>query len=181
MPFDIARMRCLVPALGDGRVHLEGSAGMLVPEQVASAVATAMRAPVSSPGGVFPASQRADSIVNAARRAVADLTGADPEGVVLGPSGAVLLRRLALALGDVWTLGDEVDVARWDEPTNQIPRVEAARGDGGVDRWGEVDIETCELPAWQYETLVTPRTKLVALTAASGTVGTRPEIGRAHV
>ncbi|WP_028851555.1 cysteine desulfurase-like protein [Thermocrispum municipale] len=176
MPFDIARIRGLMPALGDGWVHLEGSAGMLVPEQVASAVATAMRAPVSSPGGVFPASQRADSIVNAARRAVADLTGADPEGVVLGPSGAVLLRRLALALGDVWTLGDEVVVSRLDEPTNQIPWVEAARRVGGVVRWGEVDIETCELPAWQYETLVTPRTKLVALTAASGTVGTRPDV-----
>src|SRR5690606_8714817 len=86
MPFDIARIRGLMPAVGDGWVHLEGAAGMLVPEQVASAVATAMRAPVSSPGGVFPASQRADSIVAAARRAIADLTGADPEGVVLGPS-----------------------------------------------------------------------------------------------
>lgn len=176
MPFDIARIRGLVPALGDGWVHLEGAAGMLVPEQVASAVATAMRAPVSSPGGHFPASHRADSIVTAARRAVADLVGADPEGVVIGPSASVLLRRLSGALGDVWTIGDEVIVTRLDEPANQHPWMEAARRVGGVVRWGEIDIETCELPAWQYETLVTARTKLVAITAASGTVGTRPDV-----
>lgn len=176
MPFDIARIRGLVPALGDGWIHLEGAGGMLVPEQVASAVATAMRAPVSAPGGSFPASQRADSIVTAARRAVADLVGGDPDGVVLGPSASVLLSRLAGALGDSWTIGDEVIVSRLDDPANQFAWLEAARRVGGVVRWGEIDIETCELPAWQYETLVTARTKLVAVTAASGTVGTRPDV-----
>src|SRR5437764_11705061 len=73
MAFDVARIRGLFPALGDGWIHFDGPAGMLVPEQVASAVSTAMRAPVSGPGGAFPASQRAESIVTAARRAVADL------------------------------------------------------------------------------------------------------------
>ena len=43
-------------------------------------------------------------------------------------------------------------------------------------RWGEIDIETCELPAWQYENLVTRHTKVVAVTAASGSVGTRPDV-----
>lgn len=47
----------------------------------------------------------------------------------------------------------------------------------GADvRWGEIDIETCELPAWQYEELIGPRTKVVAVTAASGAVGTRPDV-----
>jgi selenocysteine lyase/cysteine desulfurase len=80
MSFDVARIRGLFPALGDGWVHLDGSAGMLVPEQVASAVSTCMRAPVSGPGGVFPASHRSESIVAAARRAVADLVGGEPAG-----------------------------------------------------------------------------------------------------
>lgn len=176
MPFDIARIRGLIPALGDGWTHLDGAAGMLVPEQVASAVATAMRAPVSGPGGVFPASHRAESIVAAARKAVADLVGADPAGVVLGPSAPVLVRRLAGVLSEDWTIGDEVVISRLDEPVNQEPWLRSARRAGGVVRWGEIDIETCELPAWQYENLVTARTKVVALTAASGTVGTRPDV-----
>ncbi|MGH3516885.1 MAG: cysteine desulfurase-like protein [Haloechinothrix sp.] len=176
MPFDVARIRGQFPALGDGWIHLDGAAGMLAPEQVASAVSTAMRAPVSSPGGKFPASQRAESIVAAARRAVADLVGADPSGVVLGSSASVLLRRLGNALTEKWTIGDEVVVSRLDEPGNQDPWLRAAQRIGAVVRWGEIDIETCELPAWQYENIVSARTKAVALTAASGTVGTRPDV-----
>ncbi|SFB01547.1 cysteine desulfurase family protein, VC1184 subfamily [Amycolatopsis marina] len=176
MAFDVARIRGLFPALGDGWIHFDGAGGMLVPEQVASAVSTAMRAPVSGPGGSFPASQRAESIVTAARRAVADLVGADPAGVVLGPSSSVLLRRLADVMSDRWTIGDEVVVSRLDEQANLAPWLQAAKRVGAVVRWGEIDIETCELPAWQYENLVSARTKAVAVTAASGSVGTRPDV-----
>jgi cysteine desulfurase family protein (TIGR01976 family) len=176
MAFDVARIRGLFPALGDGWIHFDGAAGMLVPEQVASAVSTAMRAPVSGPGGAFPASQRAESIVTAARRAVADLVGADPAGVVLGPSASVLLRRLVDAMSERWTIGDEVVVSRLDEQANLAPWRQAAKRAGAVVRWGEIDIETCELPAWQYENLISARTKAVTLTAASGSVGTRPDL-----
>lgn len=135
-----------------------------------------MRAPVSGPGGAFPASQRAESIVAAARRAVADLVGVSPEGVVLGPSASVLLSRLVDALSDRWTLGDEVVVSRLDEEANIAPWRRAAKRVGANVRWGEIDIETCELPAWQYENLVNARTKAVAVTCASGSVGTRPDV-----
>ncbi|QUG99567.1 cysteine desulfurase-like protein [Saccharopolyspora erythraea] len=176
MAFDVAAVRGLFPALGDGWVHLDAPAGMQVPEQVATAVSTALRAPVSGPGGIFPASQRAEAIVDAARRAIADLVGADPAGVVLGPSSAVLLQRLADALGDGWMIGDDVVVSRLDHPANVAPWQRAAQRSGGSVRFAEVDIETCELPAWQYKDLVTPRTKVVAITAASGAVGTRPDV-----
>ena len=178
MAFDVARVRGLFPALGDGWVHLDSPAGMQVPEQVATAVSTALRAPVSGPGGIFPASQRAEAIVDAARRAVADLVGADPGGVVLGPSSAVLLQRLADGLGDGWLLGDEVVVSRLDHPANVSPWQRAAQRSGGTVRWAEIDIETCELPAWQYDELVSARTKVVAITAASGAVGTRPDLAK---
>jgi cysteine desulfurase family protein (TIGR01976 family) len=176
MAFDVARIRGLFPALGDGWIHLDAPAAMQVPEQVATAVSTALRAPVSGPGGVFPASQRAEAIVDAARRAVADLVGSDPAGVVLGPNAAVLLQRLAEALGSGWVIGDEVAVSRLDHQANLAPWLRAAQRAGATVRWAEIDIETCELPAWQYESLISHRTKVVAVTAASGTVGTRPDV-----
>ncbi|EID54123.1 cysteine desulfurase-like protein [Saccharomonospora xinjiangensis] len=176
MAFDVARIRGLFPALGDGWIHFDGSAGMLVPEQVASVVATAMRAPVSGPGGVFPASQRAETIVAAARRAVADLAGAEPDAVVLGPNATVLLDRLVDALSETWTLGDEVVLSRLDEQANIAPWSRAMKRVGGKVRWGEIDIETCELPAWQYDDLVGSRTRAVSITYASGSVGTRPDV-----
>ncbi|MGH3796470.1 MAG: cysteine desulfurase-like protein [Pseudonocardiaceae bacterium] len=178
MAFDVARVRGLFPALGDGWVHLDGAHGMQIPEQVAMAVATAMRAPVSAPGGVFPSSQRGAAIVDAARRCVADLVGVDPAGVVLGPSVAVLLQRLADALGAGWMLGDEVVLSRLDHQANVAPWVRAAQRCGATVCWAEVDIETCELPSWQYDDLVSRRTRLVAVTAASTAVGTRPEIAK---
>ena len=176
MAFDVAAVRGLFPALGDGWVHLDAPAGMQVPEQVATAVSTALRAPVSGPGGIFPASQRAEAIVDAARRALADLVGVDPAGVVLGPNSGVLLQRLADGLGDSWVIGDDVVVSRLDHPANVVCWQRAAQRSGCQVRWAEVDIETCELPAWQYRDLVGDRTKVVAITAASGAVGTRPEV-----
>lgn len=178
MAFDVAAIRGQFPALGDGWIHLDAPAGMQVPEQVATAVSTALRAPVSGPGGVFPASQRAEAIVDAARRAVADLVGCDPAGVVLGPNPAVLLQRLAEAIGSGWVIGDEVVVSRLDHQQNIAPWLTVAQRAGATSRWAEIDIETCELPAWQYESLISHRTKVVAVTAASGVVGTRPDLSK---
>ncbi|MGB3443320.1 MAG: cysteine desulfurase-like protein [Actinophytocola sp.] len=178
MAFDVAAIRGWFPALGDGWIHLDAPAGMQVPEQVATAVSTALRAPVSGPGGVFPASQRAEAIVDAARRAIADVVGCDPAGVVLGPNPAVLLQRLAEAAGAGWVIGDEVTVSRLDHQQNIAPWLRVAQWAGATVRWAEIDIETCELPAWQYESLITHRTKVVAVTAASGVVGTRPDLNK---
>jgi len=51
-------------------------------------------------------------------------------------------------------------------------------------RWAEVDIETGEVPDWQYDELLGARTRLVAVTAASSAIGTRPDVAaiarRAH-
>ena len=80
MPFDVARVRGLFPALGDGYIHLDGPAGALIPEGVARAVSAALRVPLSNRRGPFPSSARADALVDAARAAVADLVGGDAGG-----------------------------------------------------------------------------------------------------
>src|SRR5699024_10091380 len=91
-------------------------------------------------------------------------------------SSVVLLRRLASVVSQQWRPGDEVIVSRLDERTNTTCWQRVADGTGAVLRLGEVDIETCDLPAWQYENLVNERTRVVAVTAASGSVGTRPDV-----
>jgi cysteine desulfurase family protein (TIGR01976 family) len=91
---------------------------------------------------------------------------------------------LSRALAKTWRMGDEVVVSRLDHDANIRPWVQAAAGAGAGVRWAEIDIETCELPEWQYDELVTDRTRLVAVTAASNAVGTRPDVraiaDRAH-
>jgi cysteine desulfurase family protein (TIGR01976 family) len=176
MSFDVGRVRALYPALADGYAYLDGAAGTQVPATVVEAIAGAYRAGIGNVGGAFPASGRSDELVAGCRRAVADLVGGEPAGVVLGPNMTTLTYRLANALAAGWGPGDEVVVSRLDHDANVRPWLQAAARVGAVVRWAEVDPATGELPAGQYEGLVGERTRLVAVSAASNVLGTRPDL-----
>jgi cysteine desulfurase family protein (TIGR01976 family) len=83
---------------------------------------------------------------------------------------------LARALAKTWTPGDEVVVSRLDHDANVRPWVQAAEAAGATVRWADIDADTCELPLDQYDDLLTDRTRLVAVTAASNATGTRPDV-----
>src|SRR5829696_5037819 len=150
MSFDVGRVRALYPALGDGYAYLDGAAGTQVPATVVEAIAGAYRGGIGNVGGAFPASGRSDAIVAECRRA------------------------LALAAG--WAPGDEVVVSRLDHDANVRPWLQAAARAGAVVRWAEVDLGTGERPAGQYQGLVSERTRLGAVSAASNVLGTRPDV-----
>jgi cysteine desulfurase family protein (TIGR01976 family) len=174
--FDVNRVRAAYPALSDGFAYLDGAAGTQVPATVIEAIADAYRSGIGNVGGTFPASGRSGAIVAECRQALADLTGASPDGVVLGPNMTTLTYRLAEALSRRWEPGDEVVVSRLDHDANIRPWVQAAARRGATVRWAEVDLATTELPAAQYGELLSERTRLVAVTAASNVVGTRPDL-----
>ena len=176
MTFDVRRVRAAYPALADGYAYLDGAAGTQLPDSVIEAIAGAYRAGLGNSGGAFPASRRADEIEARCRQAVADLTGGTAEGVILGPNMTTLTYRLAGTLVRRWAAGDEVVVSRLDHDANVRPWVQAAARHGLAVRWAEVDLATGELPAGQYDELIGPRTRLVAVTAASNVLGTRPDV-----
>jgi cysteine desulfurase family protein (TIGR01976 family) len=174
--FDISRVRASYPALRAGHAYLDGAAGTQVPDAVIDAIAAAYRAGIGNTGGAFAASARSGAIVAECRQAVADLTGGVADGVFLGPSMTALTYRVSSALAKGWAPGDEVVVSRLDHDANIRPWVQAAERAGAVIRWAEPDAATGELPVAQYADLVTERTKLVAVTAASNVLGTRPDV-----
>jgi cysteine desulfurase family protein (TIGR01976 family) len=174
--FDVQRVRAAYPALADGHAYLDGAAGTQVPSAVIDAIAGAYRSGMGNVGGAFPASARSGSIVARCRAAVADLVGGEPDGVILGPNMTTLTYRLADTLSRSWAPGDEVVVSRLDHDANVRPWVQAAQRSGAVLRWAEVDKSTTELAAAQYSSLVSERTRLVAVTAASNITGTRPDV-----
>ena len=176
MTFDVRRVRAAYPALDDGYAYLDGAAGTQVPAAVIEAIAGTYRSGIGNAGGAFPASGRADAAVAECRRAVADLTGGESDGVILGPNMTTLTYRLADTLSRQWGPGDEVVVSRLDHDANVRPWVQAAARSGATVRWAEVDVSTAELPAAQYAGLLSERTRLVAVTAASNIVGTRPDV-----
>jgi cysteine desulfurase family protein (TIGR01976 family) len=174
--FDSKRVRAAYPALSDGYSYLDGAAGTQAPAPVIDAIAEAYRSGIGNVGGTFPASGRSGSIVAECRQALADLTGASPDGVILGPNMTTLTYRLAETLSRSWGPGDEVVVSRLDHDANIRPWVQAAARRGATVRWAEVDLASTELPAAQYGELICERTRLVAVTAASNVVGTRPDV-----
>ncbi len=176
MTFDVDRVRAAYPALKDGYAYLDGAAGTQVPASVIEAIADAYRSGIGNAGGAFPASDRAGAIVSECRRAVADLTGGHPDGVILGPNMTTLTYRLADTLSRGWAPGDEVVVSRLDHDANVRPWVQAAARREATVRWAEVDVATAELPASQFGDLLSQRTRLVAVTSASNIVGTRPDV-----
>jgi len=174
--FDVTRVRAAYPALNDGYAYLDGAAGTQMPSAVIEAIAETYRLGIGNMGGAFPASARATGIVAECRRALADLTGGDPRGVILGPNMTTLTYRLADTLSRNWGPGDEVVVSRLDHDANIRPWVQAAGRSDAMVRWAEVDVSTTELPVTQYADLLSEHTRLVAVTAASNIVGTRPDL-----
>ena len=172
MAYDVARVRGLHPSLGDGWVHFDAQNGMLLPDSVATTVSTAFRNSMTTTVGPHPSAKRSAAVLEAARQAVADMVNADPRGVILGADRAILLNSLADASSSRVGLGYETVVTRLDDEANIAPWLRAANRYGAKVKWAEVDIETGELPNWQWENLITEATRLVAITSASATLGT---------
>jgi cysteine desulfurase family protein (TIGR01976 family) len=176
MGFDVDRVRALYPALAEGFVHFDGAAGTLVAGSVADAVTATMRAAVGNRTTVFEAGRRSGAIVAAARRAVADLVNGDENGVVFGSSATALTYLVSRTLSATWGENDEVVVSRLDHDANVRPWIQAARTRGATVRWAEFDPATGDLPVDRYRDLINDRTRVVAVTAASNAIGTRPDV-----
>ena len=184
MPYDVAEVRRYFPALLEGAAHFDGPGGSQVPTPVAAAVAGTLSSAVANRGRITRAERRADDIVHGARLAVADLLDGDPGGVVFGRSMTQLTFDVSRTLARTWRPGDEIVVTRLDHDANIRPWVQAARGAGAGVRWAEFDPRTGELPLDAVTELLTPNTRLVAVTGASNLLGTRPDVpaiaGAAH-
>jgi cysteine desulfurase family protein (TIGR01976 family) len=178
MSFDVARVRGLYPTLGAGIAHLDGNFSPLLPETVIRAIITTLRSSPSQPGSRSTRSQRAAATVDNARRAIGDLVGASPDCVVLGANVPTLIDRFAGLIVREWQLGDEIVLSRLDDDSNVRPWVAAAKTIGAIVRWAEVDVETGELPEWQYDRLISRRTRLVTVPLANLSTGAIPDTRR---
>ncbi|GLY65184.1 cysteine desulfurase-like protein [Amycolatopsis taiwanensis] len=176
MTYDVNAVRKWFPALEEGAAHFDGPGGSQVPTPVAEAVASTLTSAIANRGSVTAAERRADRIVGEARAAAADLLGAAPGGIVFGRSMTQLTYDFSRALAKTWADGDEIVVTRLDHDANIRPWVQAAEARGVTVRWAEFDAVTGELPVEAVTGLLCPRTRLVAVTAASNLLGTRPDV-----
>ncbi len=186
MSLDVAALRAHVPAVaGPGSAaHFDAPGGTQTPDVVAESVAAALLQPMANRGVHTAAERNADRIVVEARSAIADLLGVPAGTVVFGRSATQLTFDLARTLAAGWSPGDRIVVTRLDHDANIRPWYAAAARVGAQVVMVDFDPTTAELPAEAFDAAIDERTRLVACTAASNLVGTRPDIAaiaaRAH-
>jgi cysteine desulfurase family protein (TIGR01976 family) len=169
--------RTRFPGLSDGWARLDGAAGTQMVDDAIEEMAAWMRSGHSANhGGAFRAAEKTDALVEEARASAAGLLGATAEGIVFGPSMTALTMRFSAAACRSLQPGDEIVCTRLDHDANVAPWLIAAARAGAEVRFAEPDRETLELPAAAVETVLSARTRWVAVTAASNAVGTIPDL-----
>ncbi|MER5195221.1 cysteine desulfurase-like protein [Streptomyces sp. NPDC002755] len=178
MAIDVAALRAHFPSLAQGLAFFDGPGGTQTPTPVAEAVTRTMTGPLSNRGLVSASERNAEQAVAGFRAAYADLLGVPETGVVHGRSATQLTYDFSRTLAKGWRSGDEIVLSRLDHDANVRPWIQAAERAGVAVRWIEIDGATAELDLGSYDRALSPRTRLVAVTAASNVLGTRPPVRR---
>jgi cysteine desulfurase family protein (TIGR01976 family) len=176
MTYDVHKIRSHFPSLNTGLAFFDGPGGSQVPLAVGTAIAQAITKPISNRNTITESEKNAEEYVLGFREAVADLIDVDARGVVYGRSWTQLSYDFSRTLAKNWGPGDEIVVSRLDHDSNIRPWIQAAQAVGATVRWAEMDLETTEVTVESVEAVLTPNTKLVAITGAGNTLGTRPDL-----
>jgi cysteine desulfurase family protein (TIGR01976 family) len=169
---DLSYVRQQFPALAGDWVFFDNAGGSQTPQVVGDRILDFLYQSNVQLGASYRVSQTATERVAAAQAGLATLINAsDPNEVVLGASTSALLRVLAHCLGQTLAPGDEVIVTNCDHEANISPWMDWQALGVTVKVW-TVNPQTLELELEALADLLTPRTKLVAVTHTSNVLGT---------
>lgn len=181
MSYDLDALRAEFPSLTSGLAHFDGPGGTQTPRVVAQRMADTLMGPLSNRGTLTQSEQNADDVVADFRAAYADLLGASPDAIVYGRSATQLTYDFSRHLAKEWAAGDEIVVTRLDHDSNVSPWLQAAAARGVTVRWIDFDPDTAELDGASVDAAIGPRTRAVAITAASNLLGTQPRVAQIAV
>ena len=160
-----------------GWARFDGPAGTQVVDSAIEAAAAWQRSGNNANGhGAFAASAECDELVDRTRAAMGNFLHADPGGMVFGPSTTANVMGITRAIGRELQPGDEIVCTRLDHDSNIAPWVLAAEDAGASVRLADFDTESGRLPVEHVTSLLTDRTRWVAVTGASNAIGTMPDV-----
>jgi cysteine desulfurase family protein (TIGR01976 family) len=182
LAYDLDSVRAQFPALaiedsGKPRVYLDNPAGTQVPSSVASAMSECLLTSNANLGGYFATSRAADTIMADARRAMADLlNAASAEEIVFGQNMTSITLHLSRSIGRLFRPGDEIILSQMDHDANVWPWVLMARDLELEVKWLPFDTASFEFEPDALDALITDRTRLVCVGAASNLTGTLNDV-----
>jgi cysteine desulfurase family protein (TIGR01976 family) len=178
------QIRAQFPALermhnGFPVAYFDGPGGTQVPRQVVKAMADYLYHHNANTHWAYPTSAETDAAIEAARVACGDFINASPGEIAFGANMTTLTFHLARALGASYRPGDELVATELDHHANIAPWQRVASERGLKLRIVKLVPETGQLDWESFERAVTPRTRLIAIGAASNALGTINDVSRA--
>jgi len=156
--------------------YLDGPGGTQVPALVVDRIRDYLVHHNANTHWAYPTSGETDTAIAAARAALADFLGAQPDEIAFGANMTTLTFHLSRALAREWQAGDEVIVTELDHHGNVDPWRAVARDRGLIVRSVPMNTATGELEWDALECAFSPRTKLLAIGAASNILGTITDV-----
>lgn len=181
----VEEIRAHFPALermhgGRPVAYFDGPGGTQVPQQVVDLMADYLFNHNANTHWLYPTSAETDAAIEDARRTLCEFVGAaGPEEIVFGQNMTSLAFHLGRALGRQWQPGDEVVVTDLDHHANVAPWRALAAERGVVVRSVPFRLDDGTLDMEALTATLGPRTRLVAIGAASNAIGTVNDIQRA--
>lgn len=158
-------------------VYFDGPGGTQVPQSVMDAIVNYFTTANANSHGAFLTSARTDEMVMAARAAIADFLGCEPDEVIFGANMTTLTFAISRAIGRELQAGDEIVVTRLDHNANVQPWC-ALAAQGATIRVVDLHPEDCTLDMADLEQQLSAKTKLVAVGYASNAVGSINNIAK---
>jgi cysteine desulfurase family protein (TIGR01976 family) len=160
-------------------VYFDGPGGTQVPTAVVEAMSDYLLHHNANTHWAFPTSHETDALIARSRGALADFLGAAPNEIAFGANMTTLTFHLARALGRRFGAGDEILLTELDHHANIDPWRALEKERGVTVRMAKMSPETGQLDWDDFERQLGPRTKLVAIGAASNALGTVTDVRRA--
>ena len=177
-------IRAHFPALermhnGQPVAYFDGPGGTQVPRSVVDAMDDYLFNHNANTHWRYPTSEETDALIAHAREALADFLNGRPDEIVFGQNMTTLTFHLARALGREWSKGDEIVITELDHHGNVAPWRALEKDRGLTVRMVKMRTDDGRLDWSDLEAAITPRTKLLAIGAASNALGTITDVARA--
>lgn len=180
----VEQIRAHFPALdrkhgGRPVAYFDGPGGTQVPRAVVEAMSDYLYLHNANTHWNYPSSNETDAMLESARGALADFLNAAPDEIIFGANSTTLAFHASRAIGATIAPGDEVVVTELDHHANVGPWQALARERGATLQVVRMDADAGVLDWDDFAAKITPRTKLVAVGAASNALGTITDVTRA--
>jgi cysteine desulfurase family protein (TIGR01976 family) len=180
----IDEIRSHFPALkrtyaGNPVAYFDGPGGTQVPRSVVAAMDDYLFNHNANTHWLYPTSQETDELIARSREALADFVFGRPDEIVFGQNMTTLTFHVARAIGRELGKGDEIVLTELDHHGNVAPWRALEKERGVTIRMAQMNLENGTLDWDHYRSLLNPRTKVVAIFAASNALGTMNGLNQA--